>query len=211
MCPQIERGSITLAIPSVALRLAATIGVKVTLNEYAFAKAMWEFSSHFSMDFLISISEDSVVLRVSERVCKIVVLCLFFFIRSSPSSASSDAASDGPFEDTWRAGDCKTDRDIDCDVDAAAMQWSQSSLSSVHRHNHRHCIHSFFIIIHCLKCIVDLPFLGVMLDEACAEVLVSGGVHLISVFVNVNLAWMLLEAGDVMCSMSALEDGIGCL
>ena len=55
----------------------------------------------------------------------------------------------------------------------------------------------------------SLPSLGVIFAEARAEVLVPAGVEFISILAHVNLVWILFEVGDVMCSMSALEDGIG--
>lgn len=60
---------------------------------------------------------------------------------------------------------------------------------------------------------VDLPSFGVIFAETCAEVLVPAGVHLIFVFflAHVDFVWILLEVGNVMCSMSALKNGIYCL
>lgn len=60
------------------------------------------------------------------------------------------------------------------------------------------------------RCDVNtLPSFGMVFAETLAEVLVPARVPLLIIRVHVDLLGVLLEVGDVMRSMSALQDGVG--
>ena len=57
-----------------------------------------------------------------------------------------------------------------------------------------------------------LPSFGVIFTQALTEVLVPTGVDaLLVVLVHVHLLRILLEVGDIMCCVSALQNRVCCL